>query len=58
VVQELEPVTPDVLDVLERARVEVVDTENAVAVGEQVVAEVGAKKARPAGDDDGAHASG
>jgi hypothetical protein len=37
----------DVLDVLQRASVEVVDTQHAVPAGEQVVAEVGAEEAGP-----------
>ena len=45
----------DVLDVLQRARVEVVDADHAVAVGEQRVAHVGTEKSRSAGDDAGTH---
>jgi hypothetical protein len=41
----------DVRDVRERARVEVVDADDAVAAREQVVAEVRAEEAGPAGDD-------
>jgi hypothetical protein len=41
-----------VLDVLERARVEVVDADDAVTVGEETVAEVRAEEAGAAGDED------
>ena len=45
----------DVLDVLQRARVEVVDADHAVAVGEQVIAHVRAEEAGSAADQAGAH---
>ncbi len=51
VVDEHELGHPDVLDVVERARVEVVEADNAVAAREQVFAEVRAEKAGAAGDD-------
>jgi hypothetical protein len=41
----------DVLDVLERAGVEVVDADDTVPLGEQVIAEVGADEAGAAGDE-------
>jgi hypothetical protein len=40
-----------VLDVLERAGVEVVDADDTVPLGEQVIAEVGADEAGAAGDE-------
>ena len=56
-VEMLEPevVALQVLDVVERAGVEVVDADDPVAAVEQVVAEVGAKKARAAGHQTGRH---
>ena len=50
VVEELEPLVPDVLDVCERARVQVVDAEDAVALLEEVVAEMRAEEAGSSGD--------
>src|SRR5436190_12129345 len=44
-----------VLDVLERARLEVVDADDAVTLVEQVVAEVGAEEPGAAGHDGGRH---
>ena len=55
VVEEDEALVADVLDVLERARVEVVDADHPVAAPEQVLAQVRAEEARPSGDDAGAH---
>ena len=46
----------DVLDVLERARVQVVHADHAVALGEQPVAQMGAEEARPPGHDRRRHA--
>jgi hypothetical protein len=52
VVQGLElRLVRDVLDVLERAGVEVVDADDTVPLGEQVIAEVGADEAGAAGDE-------
>jgi hypothetical protein len=48
VAHEDEGVVPDVLDVLEAARVEVVDADHAVVLPEQVLAEMGAEEARAA----------
>ena len=55
VVHEHEPVVADVLDVGERAGIEVVDADDAVPALEEMVAEVGAEKAGAAGDEGGAH---
>ena len=55
VVQEDEVVTADVLDVLERPRVEIVDGDDAMSLREQVIAEMGAEKTGSAGDDGGGH---
>jgi hypothetical protein len=44
VIQEEEAVVPDVLDVLERARVEVVDAQDAMSLLEQVLAQMRAEK--------------
>jgi hypothetical protein len=55
VVDEGEGVVTDVLEVLERARLEVVETENAITLPEQVVAEVGTEEAGSAGDDGRGH---
>ncbi len=52
---EDELVAAVVLDVRERARLEVVDTDDAMALGEQRIREVGAKKAGAAGYDRGWH---
>src|SRR5207247_5229295 len=41
----------DVLDVLQRARVEVVDADHAMALGQEVVAKVRPEEAGAAGDD-------
>ncbi len=45
-----------VLDVLQRARVEVVDADDAVALRQEVVAKMRPKEAGPAGNDRGGHA--
>ncbi len=45
----------DVLDVRERARLEVVDADHAVAAREQLVAQVRSEEAGTAGDQAGAH---
>ena len=45
----------DVLDVLQRAGVEVVDADHPVALGQQVIAQVRAEEPGSAGDDAGAH---
>ena len=55
VVEELEPLVPDVLDVCERARVQVVDAEDAVALLEEVVAEMRAEEAGASGHESGRH---
>ena len=55
-VQEREPVVAQVLDVLERARLEVVDADHPVPLLEQVVAEMGAEEAGAAGHHRGRHA--
>jgi hypothetical protein len=52
-VDELGPA--DVLDVLQRARLEVVDADHALAALEQRVAEVRAQEAGAAGDERGRH---
>jgi hypothetical protein len=51
VVHEGEAVVPEVLEVRERARLQVVDADDAVPLLEQVLAEVGTEKAGSAGDD-------
>jgi hypothetical protein len=56
VVAELEGVVAQVLDVLERAGVEVVEADHTPVALEQVLAEMGAEKAGAAGDDCSAHA--
>ena len=48
-------VVADVLDVLQRAGLEVVDADHPVPLAEQVLAEVGAEEAGAAGDHAGAH---
>ena len=55
VVQEREGFVADVLDIGERAGLEVVHAENAIALREQVIAEMGAEKPGSAGDDCGWH---
>jgi hypothetical protein len=55
VVHEDEVVAAKMLDVLERARLEVVDAENAMPLPEQVLAEMGAEEPRSAGDDCAGH---
>src|SRR5262249_9218281 len=50
-VDEREPVVAAVLDVLERAGLEVVDADDPVAAPEEVVAEMGAEEAGASGDD-------
>jgi hypothetical protein len=55
VVAEREVLVPDVLDVVERARVEVVDADDAIALVEQVLAQVRAEEARAPGDDGCTH---
>ena len=54
-VQEGEPVVADVLDVLQRTGVQVVDADHAVALGQQPIAEMGAQEPRSPGDHAGAH---
>jgi len=54
-VDELEVLVPDVLDVLERARVQVVDAHDTVPFRKQEIAQVRAQKARTAGDDSDRH---
>ncbi len=54
-VAELEGRVADVLDVLQRAGLEVVDADHPVPLAEQVLAEVGAEEAGAAGDHAGAH---
>ena len=49
---EVAPVL-DVLDVVKRARVDVVDTDDAIGRSEQVVAQVRAEEPRPAGYESG-----
>ena len=51
VVHERERVVADVLDVRERARLEVVHADDAIPLREQVLAEVGAEEAGSTGDD-------
>src|SRR5262245_59204305 len=55
VAHEDEVVAADVLDVLERPRIEVVDAEHPVARGQQMVAEMRADEARAAGHESGGH---
>jgi hypothetical protein len=55
VVYEQEAAVTDVLDVLERGRVEVVHADNAEPTFEEVLAEVRAEKAGPPGHDGGRH---
>jgi hypothetical protein len=50
VVDEFEALSPQVLDVLERAGVEVVDADDAEAARDQVIAEMGAEEAGSSGD--------
>ena len=56
VVQERERVVADVLDVGERAGVEIVDADHPVPLREQMLAQVRPEEARAAGDDGGRHA--
>jgi hypothetical protein len=44
-----------VLEVLQRARLEVVNADHAIPLAEQVLAEMGAEKAGSAGDYSGGH---
>ena len=55
VLAERELERADVLDVLEGARVEVVDADDPVALREEAVAEVGSQEPGPAGDNGGRH---
>ena len=52
---EREVVIADVLDVVERARLEVVQADDAMAFLEQAIAQVRAEKARTTGDDGDGH---
>src|SRR5207247_1908797 len=52
---EDEFVVPQVLEILERARLEVVDADHAIPLAEQVLAEMGAEKTGSAGHDSGRH---
>ena len=56
-VHEREAIVPEVLDVLERARLEVVDADHPVALLDQVVAEMRAEEPGAAGHDRGSHAA-
>ena len=55
VVAELEPVVPEVLDVRERRRLEVVDADHAVAAAQERFTEVRSEEPGTAGDDSGGH---
>ncbi len=55
VIEEGKRVAPQVLDVRERARDEVVDADDPVAAVDEVLAEMGAEEAGAAGDDRGGH---
>ena len=55
VVAEDEIVVTQVLEVLERARLEVVDADDAKPLAEQVFAEVGTEESGSAGDDGSGH---
>jgi hypothetical protein len=55
VVDEDEVVRADVLDVPQRARLQVVDAHHPIALREQVVAEVRAEETRSAGDERRGH---
>src|SRR4051794_36872790 len=57
-VQEREVLVANVLDVLERPGLEVVDADDAVAVRQQVVAEMGAEEPGAPGDDRSWHRAG
>jgi hypothetical protein len=57
-VQEGELGIADVLDVLERAGIEVVEADHPVVLGQQVIAQVRAQKSGSPGDDAGAHRRG
>ena len=48
-------VVPDVVDVLERPGVQVVDADHPVPLGEQVLAEMGPQESSSSGDDGGGH---
>src|SRR3954447_29900 len=54
-VQEDEVLTAEVLDVRERPGLEVVDTDHAVAAGEERIAQMGAEKAAATGYQTGGH---
>src|SRR6266545_3389274 len=56
VVQEVEAAVANVLEILERRGLEVVDADHAVALLEEVVAQVRPEEAGTAGDDTRAHA--
>src|SRR5205814_5680814 len=58
VVEERERLVAQVRDVLERPRLQVVDTDNAVTLVKEVVAQVRTEEAGAAGDDRGRHAAG
>ena len=53
-----EGVGPNVLNVLERPRVEVVDADHSPTFGEEVIAKVGAEKTCSSGDDGRCHGAG
>jgi hypothetical protein len=55
VVHEHEGVVADVLDVRQRAGVEVVEADDAVAVAQELIAEMRAEEARAPGDNGGRH---
>jgi hypothetical protein len=55
VIKEEEAVVADVLDVLERARVEVVDAQDAMSLLEQVLAQMRAEESGSPGYDGGRH---
>jgi hypothetical protein len=55
VVDEHERVVPKVLEVLQRAALEVVDADDAMVLREQVLAKVGAEEPGPAGNDCSRH---
>jgi len=58
VVAELEALTTEMLDVLQRTGIEVVDADHAEIARDQMVAEVRAEESRASGDNGGRHLGG
>ena len=56
-IRNVNPGRPDVLDVVQRARLEVVDADDAMVAAQELVAQVRAEEPCATGDETGGHVS-